>query len=66
MFQLRSILTAHFSSWAGRMDILDEVWVPKWLDRRWAISTRRDRRRLERSERTSETEPLGKDASKDW
>lgn len=66
MFMLRNILTAHFSAWAGRMDILDEVWLPKWLDRRWHISARRDRRRHQLAERSWEHEPVGKDATKDW
>ncbi len=48
------------------MDILDDVWLPKWLDRRWGVSARRDRRRLARSEGASRREPVGKDATEDW
>jgi hypothetical protein len=66
MFLLRDILTAHFSSWAGRMDILDDVWLPKWLDRRIHWTENRDRARLLQSERARERDPIGKDALKDW
>jgi hypothetical protein len=66
MFMLRNTLTAHFSSWAGRMEILDDVWLPKWLDRRWGISRKRDRQQFEHAEHAREREPVGKDATKDW
>jgi hypothetical protein len=66
MFMLRSILTAHVSAWAGRMDILDDVWLPKWLDRRVRWSENRDRARFLRAERAREQDPIGKDATKDW
>ncbi|MFO7531909.1 MAG: hypothetical protein R6W93_05570 [Candidatus Limnocylindrales bacterium] len=66
MFMLRDILTAHFAAWAGRMDILDDVWLPKWLDRRVRWTEVRDRRRFLRAERMHEHEPAGKDATKDW
>ncbi len=66
MFMLRNILTAHFSAWAGRMDILDEVWLPRWLDRRFHRTENRDRRQFLRAERAHEHEPIGKDATKDW
>jgi hypothetical protein len=66
MFMLRDVLTAHFSAWLGRMSILDEVTLPKWLDRRWRVSERRDQRRLMHAERAGEQEPKGKDASTDW
>lgn len=48
------------------MDILDDVWLPKWLDRRWGISRKRDRRRFEHVEHARAREPVGKDATKDW
>jgi hypothetical protein len=63
---LRDILTAHFSAWAGRMDILDDVWLPKWLDRHGRRTANRDRRRFVRAEHIHEHEPVGKDASQDW
>ena len=63
---LRDVLTAHFSAWLGRMSILDEITLPAWLDRRWRVSERRDRGRFLRVERAVESEPVGKDASKDW
>lgn len=66
MFLLRDILTAHFSSWAGRMDILDDVWLPKWLDRRMRWTENRDRTRFLHAERARERDPIGKDATKDW
>ena len=48
------------------MDILDDVWLPKWLDRRLKVTSNRDRRRFLRAERAAEEPPVGKDASKDW
>jgi hypothetical protein len=48
------------------MDILDEVWLPKWLDRRFHRTENRDRRQFLRAERAHEHEPIGKDATKDW
>lgn len=48
------------------MDILDDVWLPKWLDRRLSWTTNRDQRRLLRAERAEEKPPAGKDASQDW
>jgi hypothetical protein len=66
MFQLRTILTAHFSSWYGAMDILDEVWMPRWLDHRLHRTKNRDQRHFQRAERAGEKPPVGKDASQDW
>ncbi len=66
MFMLRDILTAHFSAWAGRMDILDEVWLPGWLDRRVRWTENRDRRRFMRAERTTSTNPSARTPAKDW
>jgi hypothetical protein len=71
MFMLRDIITAHFSSWAGRLHAgrlgaFDDVTLPDWLERRLGWNAQRDRRRFELVERTREGEPEGKDASRDW
>ena len=66
MFQLRDLLTAHFSGWVGRAHAIDSVRLPAWLDRRVGWNRRRDKELLERVERSAERPPAGKDASKDW
>jgi hypothetical protein len=66
MFQLRNILTSHFSAWYGGMDILDEIWLPKWLDRRLDWTKKRDERQHRHVERLEEAPPVGKDATQDW
>lgn len=63
---LRQLVSAHVAARSGAMDILDDVWLPKWLDRRLNRTTKRDRRRFLRAERAEEKPPMGKDASQDW
>jgi hypothetical protein len=63
---LRQLVAAHLSARYGAMDILDDVWLPKWLDRRLGWTTNRDRRRFLRAGRAAEKPPVGKDASQDW
>ncbi len=63
---LQQLVSAHLSARSGAMDILDDVWLPKWLDRRLGRTAKRDRRRLLRAERAEEQPPVGKDASRDW
>lgn len=63
---LQQLVSAHLSARYGAMDILDDAWLPKWLDRRLNWTANRDRRRMLRSERAEERPPVGKDASQDW
>jgi hypothetical protein len=65
MFQLRDLLGAHFSGWAGRSHALASIRLPSWLDRRLGWNRQADLADLQRSERSAEREPEGKDASRD-
>ena len=66
MFLLRDILTAHFSARYGGMEILDDIWLPQWLDRRVDWTRKRDERRHRRVEHLAEAPPVGKDSTQDW
>jgi hypothetical protein len=46
--------------------LLAEIRLPRWLDRRLKWNRQVDERRLRRSERSEHRDPQGKDASKDW
>lgn len=65
MFQLRDLLTSHFSSWAGRAHAIDDIRLPAWLDRRLGWNRRRDLEEFQRVERAVERPPVGKDPTQD-
>ena len=65
MFQLRDLLGAHFSGWAGRSHALASIRLPRGLDRRLGWNRQRDLAELRRAERSAEREPVGKDATRD-
>jgi hypothetical protein len=66
MLWLHDALNAVVLGVGHRLEVLDDVWLPKWLDRRLNRTTNRDRRRFLRTERAEEKPPVGKDASQDW
>ena len=65
MFQLRDLLTSHFSGWVGKAHAIDDIRLPAWLDRRLGWNRRRDLEQLRRVERSAERPPVGKDATRD-
>jgi hypothetical protein len=66
MTWVHDALIAAVTSSRTRLDVLDDIALPGWLERRLGWGKRRDARRLRRAERSGELPPQGKDATKDW
>ena len=50
---------------AGKARVLDDLSLPRWLERRWGWNKERDLRRFHRAERMEKKRDAGKDTTKD-
>jgi hypothetical protein len=66
MLWLHDALNAVVLGVGHRLEVLDDIWLPKWRDRRLGWSKKLGERRHRHVEHMEEAPPVGKDSTKDW